>query len=297
MFYTHFYSVEIKQPIITKRIFQNKQTNNTEIMTRFILLFAVAVFTLTSCENVQDNQTAVQAMVDDASFNALYAIGNTSEDGSVTIETSSNSRVIKLHLGNTNANSFDLNGAAGHYATYRDTNGNVYTTQGTGTGSVEITDRCASCGTIAGRFDFMAVMPGIDTVYVNNGMFVDVVVGGQQTEVATDSDGTFSALIDSGSFSPVVVNAIDTGNYLLVEGQKGGSSLIVRVPITAAAGDYNLTSGGFAATMIEGLITQNANNGSITILSHNRNAKTMKATFAFEVGATTISQGVFEVRY
>ena len=65
-------------------------------MTRFILLFAVAVFTLTSCENVQDNQTAVQAMVDDASFNALYAIGNTSEDGSVTIETSSNSRVTNF---------------------------------------------------------------------------------------------------------------------------------------------------------------------------------------------------------
>jgi len=275
----------------------NKLANTSEIMTRFILLFALAVVTLTSCENIQDNQTTVQAMVDDKSFNALYAIGNTNEDGSVTIETSSDSRMIKIFLGNSTANAFDLNGSTGHYATYTDTNGNVYTTQGTGTGSVEITDRCASCGTIAGRFNFMAVMPGIDTVYVNNGMFVDVVVGGQETEIAAESDGTFSAIIDTGLFNPVVVNAIDTGNYILVEGQKGGSSLIVRVPITVGAGDYDLTSGGFAATMIEGLITQNANNGSITILSHNRSAKTLKATFSFNVGATEITQGVFEVNY
>ena len=49
--------------------------------------------------------------------------------------------------------------------------------------------------------------------------------------------------------------------------------------------------------MVEGLITQDANSGSITILSHNSDQKTMTGTFDFQVGSTQISQGVFEVKY
>ena len=52
-------------------------------MKRFFLLFALALVTLTSCENVQDNQTSVQATVDNTAFNALYATSDINEDGSI----------------------------------------------------------------------------------------------------------------------------------------------------------------------------------------------------------------------
>ena len=40
---------------------QNTTFKISEIMKRFILLFVLALVTLTSCENVQDNQTSIQA--------------------------------------------------------------------------------------------------------------------------------------------------------------------------------------------------------------------------------------------
>jgi hypothetical protein len=274
---------------------QNTNQKTSEIMKRFILLFALALVTLTSCENVQDNQTSVQATVDNTAFNALYATSDINEDGSIDIQTSSDSRVITIRLGNTTADRFQLGGASGHYATFTDVHGNVYTTEGTGSGMVEITDRCVPCGTINGRFNFTAVLPGIDTVEVSNGMFVDIVVGGPEAE--GDDRNKFEAQIDTASFNPVVVNTVNTGNFLLIEGQKGSTSLIVRIPIPAQQGDYNLVSGGFNATMVDGLITQDANSGSMTILSHNSDLKTIKGTFNFQVGSTVISQGVFDVKY
>ena len=274
---------------------QNTTRKTSEIMKRFILLFVLALVTLTSCENVQDNQTSVQATVDNTAFNALYATSDVNQDGSVDIQTSSDSRVITIHLDNTTSDSFVLGGTSEHYATFTDVHGNTYTTQGSGSGRVEITDRCVPCGTINGRFDFSAVLPGIDVVEVSNGMFVDIVIGGP--EVEDDNRNKFEAQIDTANFNPVVVNTINTGNFLLIEGQKGSTSLIVRVPITVQQGDYNLVSGGFNATMVEGLITQDANSGSITILSHNSDQKTMTGTFDFQVGSTQISQGVFEVKY
>lgn len=49
--------------------------------------------------------------------------------------------------------------------------------------------------------------------------------------------------------------------------------------------------------MVDGLITQDANSGSMTILSHNSDLKTIKGTFNFQVGSTVISRGVFDVKY
>ncbi len=279
---------------MTKTV-QNTTHKTSEIMKRFILLFALALVTLTSCENVQDNQTSVQATVDNTAFNALYATSDINEDGSIDIQTSSDSRVITIHLGNTTADRFQLGGTSGHYATFTDVHGNVYSTEGDGNGFVEITDRCVPCGTINGRFYFTAVLPGIDTVEVSNGMFVDIAIGTPESEV--DTRNKFEAQIDTASFNPVTVNTINTGNFLLIEGQKGSTSLIIRLPITVQQGDYNLVAGGFNATMVEGLITQDANSGSITITSHNSDLKTMTGTFNFQVGSTEISQGVFDVKY
>jgi hypothetical protein len=279
---------------MTKTV-QNTTHKTSEIMKRFFLLFALALVTLTSCENVQDNQTSVQATVDNTAFNALYATSDINEDGSIDIQTSSDSRVITIHLSNTTADRFQLGGTSGHYATFTDVHGNVYTTEGNGNGFVEITDRCVPCGTINGRFNFTAVLPGIDTVEVSNGMFVDIAIGTPESEV--DTRNKFEAQIDTASFNPVTVNTINTGNFLLIEGQKGSTSLIIRVPITVQQGDYNLVAGGFNATMVEGLITQDANSGSITITSHNSDLKTMTGTFNFQVGSTEISQGVFDVKY
>ena len=260
------------------------------------ILSLLLVVVFTSCENVQDNQTSVQATVDGQNFNALYVTSNTNIDGSVDIETSSDSRTIKIHLSNSNANSYNLDGSQGDYATYTDVNGNVYTTQGVGSGLVSITDRCEPCGTINGRFDFIAVMPGIDTVQVNTGMFVDVVIGGE-TENPSESQQVFTALLDTATFNPMEVNTIDTGNFILIEGKKGGTSIIVRIPITAQQGDYNIVGGGFNATLVDGMITENANNGSLTILNHNTDTNSIRGTFEFQVGSSTICAGIFDVKY
>ena len=49
-------------------------------------------------------------------------------------------------------------------------------------------------------------------------MFVDIVIGGPEAE--DDNRNKFEAQIDTASFNPAVVNTINTGNFLLVEGQK-----------------------------------------------------------------------------
>ena len=202
---------------------------------------------------------------------------------------------LTLFVRSIQINSYTVGKDWPSFAVYEDENGNIYTTQTEGaSGSINITDRCVSCGKFTGNFQFTAINPGVDTIFIDKGVFFDVVV---PTQEESPNDGTLSANVDGTPFNAVLVNAVDSGNSLLISGVIADRSILIRLPLEVEVGNYPLPSTGFQASFTVGTDTENAINGNISVISHNTETRTISGSFAFETETTSISGGQFNVSY
>lgn len=265
-------------------------------MKHIILLLFVAVIAFSSCENLEENTTVIQADVDSLFFKSLDANGSRFEDGSVTLQGITDNQILTLHTKSISKGSFLLGGTRPNYATFEDENGNVYLTNPFGSGEIIITDNCNSCGLLSGTFKFVAVLPGLDTIYIDKGVFFEVpyAVPG---DVDNPNAGTFNAQVNTAPFTPVSVSAVDSGNSLLISGATSLNTIIIRVPITVEVGNYTLPQAGFQASYAVGAMSQNATIGNISVITHNTTAKTISGSFSFVTDEYTITEGQFNVTY
>ncbi|NDB03039.1 MAG: hypothetical protein EBY38_05145 [Flavobacteriaceae bacterium] len=137
-------------------------------------------------------------------------------------------------------------------------------------------------------------------------------------EDPNESRFRFSAVINGSSFIADDFEIIQTGDLLLMEGQKGDNAIVLQLPADIVTGDYNIgssigTGNDFSAAVTLNVETQQITlgslnvidltadtgkiNGSLTILNHDTAQKTLKGIFEFKVGSTEITQGIFEVKY
>lgn len=265
-------------------------------MKKFFLLLFVGVLAFSSCENVEDNSTVIQAEVDSVFFKSFDAIGTRLEDGSITMQGITDNEILTLHLSGFQLGSYNLGGTSDSYATFEDRNGNIYTTNPNGEGVINLTDRCISCGWLTGNFRFSAILNGLDTTYVTKGVFFDVSFGAGSDDDSPNA-GTFSAQINETSFTPISVSAVDSGNSLLISGAETIKSIIIRVPVDVEVGNYSLPQTGFQASLAEGALTQNATSGNISVITHNIAARTISGSFSFITSQNTVTDGQFNVTY
>jgi hypothetical protein len=268
-------------------------------MKRIILLIFV-IIALVSCESTETNSPALQGELDNVFFSANDARASKNEDGSYNIQGITEFETLTLHIRKDQLGVYPVGGDRPNYATYEDANGNLYATNPLGSGEIVLSDRCISCGTLTGSFNFTAILPGIDTIVAQKGIFFEVKfpVPGDDDSDQGGNAGTFVAQIDGVPFNPFNVAAVNTGNNIIITGATTSTTLALRFPLDIVAGSYPLPSGGFQASYtVEGNPAETAVSGNIIIVEHDPNTNKIKGTFSFQTASTIITLGQFNVTY
>lgn len=264
-------------------------------MKRF-LFFLLAALTLISCEDIEGNDPALQANID----NNFYAFTDTratlNEDGSVAIEGFTQKESLMVHLSRLEEGNFLISGGAGNYATFQDMGGNIYTTITKGRGEVTISEVNETNKTVSGTFHFNAFLPGIDTIYVSKGVLHNVPYTGGAITDPTNA-GSFSAKVNDETFLPITVTATNTGSSVVISGVGEDSSILIAVPSDVQPELYEIPRSGFEAKYQGPDGPEITQSGHILIIEHNTTERTIKAGFSFGTNRTEITLGDFNVTY
>lgn len=267
-------------------------------MKKYILPLLLVIIGLAGCENTEDNSPALQAEIDSLFFRSNTTFQTANPDGRFIIQGLSANKTLTISIGGNQEGVYTLGTLDANYAVYEDALGNSYATNPLGNGTVTLTN-VGSNGEMSGTFEFMAVLPGIDTVFVSKGIFFDVPSGviDDDDDQGGVNDGTFSALVNNVPFDPATVTATDTGNSIIVSGTTTSTSILIRVPVAVEPGAYDLPMNGFQATYAQSAAGQEATDGLITITVHDTSTKNIQGTFSFQAGLNEVTSGEFNVNY
>lgn len=267
-------------------------------MKRLILMLFVLTIIFASCETTEDNIPGFQTQIDSAFFKALDSRSDKTE-GKLTLQGFTNDESITIFLNDFSLKDYLLGGERQNSAIYESFTGEIYKTNPHGSGSVTLTDRCVSCGTYTGVFNFTAVNETLtDTVVMSKGVFFEVSTGAvDEDEDGDTGDGTLTAVVNDVPFIPITVTAVETTNAIVIAGGTTTATILLRVPLGIEVGSYDLPMSGFTVSYTENGVTLNATEGNISVISHDTAAKTMTGTFAFLTETDNISSGQFNISY
>jgi len=260
-----------------------------------LLLLLLATIFLVSCEDLETNSPALQAQIDNVLFKALDANASQNNDGTFLVQGFTGDETVSLKMSNIEVGTYNVGGTSNNYATYQNIIGSLYTTNPEGSGEVIITDRNTSINAISGTFNFTAMVPGVDTVSVHNGVFFEVRYAGGNGN--NENDGTMVAKVDNVPLNTESVNAAESDGSIVVLGSDNTSSIFIKVPIDVEAGSYDLPENGFSAKYTLNSVEENATAGTIVVISHDISAKTLAGTFFFTTENHVVEQGQFNISY
>jgi hypothetical protein len=265
-------------------------------MKRIILTIFALSFILTGCEDIQDNSPAIQGEINNVFFKALDARGQQNDNGSFTLKGINQDQEVTLNFVNTEPGTYRLGPGRANSAFYEDANGNIYGTTPAGDGKIVITDHCSSCGTVSGNFNFVGINPGVDTIYMQKGIFFDVsyLTGGIDNDT---SDGFMNAEVDSEPFQTEVVSAEEIGGAIVINGFVDNTNITVKIPANSASGNYPIGTPGYDASYTVGSVVEVAQSGTISVNFINSNLRKAKVFFDFTTENHVISNGDTEVDY
>lgn len=269
-----------------------------------ILIVIMTAF-LVSCTVQEDRDPALQSTINENFFGAIDARAVENDDGSFFIQGTTQNQNLTIYIASPQAGTYSFGENSTNYATYISENEITYFTNPFGEGQAVISNWDSTNKTLTGRFDFTAVIPGVDTVKVSNGIFYKVPYGFENLEdplvdpgedTATNA-GTFAGEVDGDSFTPFAVSAVNIDGSITITGTTASESISITVPNTAQQGSYQITDPGFAASYRTGTTTENAVSGQVIVISHDVTAKNIKGTFSFMTENHSITLGQFNVIY
>ncbi len=268
-------------------------------MKRIVLALFVAVIAFSSCENLEDNSPAMQGMIDSLFFKANEVLAVKNEDGSYTMQGINQNEVLTLQIDRAQLGTYQLGPGSASFATYVDANENVYTTSPNGSGVIELTDRCISCGWLTGTFQFSAILEGIDTITVNRGFFFEAnfLQGGLFQDESQLNDGTLIAKLNGEVFEANTVIANDNGAVISVEGAIDNKIITISVPSDAVPGNYGIGIPGFDASFTTSDGVEPATGGLISVNFNNTGTRKLRVFFRFETENNSITEGDLFVDY
>ncbi|HLT49653.1 MAG TPA: DUF6252 family protein [Aequorivita sp.] len=261
-----------------------------------ILFVLFAALSLISCEDIETNDVALQANVDNNFYKSTDARAALNEDGSLTIQGFTDEESLTLHVSRLAEGNFTIAEGLPNYAIYEGIGGSIYTTRPNGEGVVTISEVNEANKTLSGTFNFNAFLPGIDTIYVSKGALYNVSYSGGDIVDPTNA-GTFSAKVDGNQFLPITITSRNTGNTIITSGSTANSTILISVTANVEPGEYTLPRTGFAAKYQGVNGPETTAGGLLNILEHDTTAKTIKGTFSFITNRTEITEGQFDVAY
>jgi hypothetical protein len=261
-----------------------------------ILLIIFAALAFVGCEDIQDNSPAIQGEVNGQFFKALEARGQINDNGTFTLQGINEDEKIILNLSSAQPGEYPLGVGEPNSALFENADGVVYGTSPLGEGKIIISDHCASCGHLSGRFNFMGINPGVDTIYFDKGYFFEVsyLAGGIDDET---SDGFMRADINGEPFYTEVVAAEEVNGIIIVNGFVDTKNITIKVPANAASGNYPVGTPGFSASYTENDIVEVATSGTITVNFINQDLRRGKIFFNFNTENKVITSGDTEIQY
>jgi hypothetical protein len=249
-------------------------------MNRIILLILGAA-ALTSCEDIQDNTPAMQGDIDHLFFKAVDARAEKNEDNSYTIQGTNSDEILTLHIEDSELRSYPLGQGQPNYITYKNANGISYYSYPNGTGSIELTDVCISCGLLSGTFQGTLILPSIDTLNIGRGIFFEVsfLEGGILGDGGVANAREFWATVDGLFFNPITSGIEIIGNSLVITGAIGNRSIRIVLPVDAEPGVHSLSTPGFGASYDDGNTNEEAESGIIDVIFNTGSLTRMRFNF------------------
>ncbi len=260
------------------------------------IFFLLATLSLISCEDIQRNDPALQANIDNDFYASTDSRASLNEDGSVTIQGFTQKENLTLQLSRLEEGNYTIAEGSRNYATFQDFGGNIYTTRPNGQGMVTISEVDEINKTITGTFNFNAFLPGIDTIYVSKGVLYNVSYASGEAIDPTNA-GTFSAKVDENTFTPITITASDNGSTIFISATGVDSSMLISVPSDVEPEIYDLPRTGFNAKYQGANGPETTQSGQLLIIEHNTTDKTIKGTFSFRTNRSEITLGAFNVAY
>ncbi len=261
-----------------------------------IVFFLLATLALISCEDIQTNDVALQAKVDDRLYVSTDARASLNEDGTLTIQGFTQEESLTIHISRLAEGNFAIAEGRPNYAIFEDMGGNIYTTRPNGEGTVTISELDETNKTLSGTFNFNAFLPGVDTIFVSKGALHNVSYTGGGIDDPTNA-GLFKAKVNGNPFQPFIVSSRNTGNTIVTSGSTSNATIVISVKPDVEPGEYTLPRGGFGAKYQDTEGPETTDEGVIKILEHNTTEKTIKGTFSFITNKSEITEGEFDVAY
>ncbi|MGY8885426.1 MAG: DUF6252 family protein [Flavobacteriales bacterium] len=136
-----------------------------------LILFISLLVVVWSCQKTQVTDIVLQAEVGPNFYRSLDARVTENEDGTYLIQGITNEAVLNMKIENLERRTYGFGGISANYASFENLNGDTYVTNPLGEGSVSISDYDEEAKTASGSFEFKAVLVGVDTIAVQNGLF------------------------------------------------------------------------------------------------------------------------------
>jgi|26BtaG_2_1085354.scaffolds.fasta_scaffold00004_87 hypothetical protein len=266
-------------------------------MKKFALLL-LAILPFISCEDTETNEVALQAKINNRLYQSTDVQGSTSEGG-LKIQGSNLEESLTLNLSSLREGEFVINGRSSNSAVFSDVFGNVFNTNPGGEGLITISELDEINKTVTGSFNFSAVMPGVDTIYVSRGVLYRVPFGELDLPDPDPETGddAFRAKIDGNPFNASLIVTNSGAGTIVLHGSTGNSSIVITMPETAEPGTYDVEWDYSAVLMGPEYTDEETTTGKISIQAHDPDARTIIGTFWFNTTNHAITDGVFDLTY
>ncbi|MCW5518475.1 hypothetical protein J1N09_01395 [Aureitalea sp. L0-47] len=265
-------------------------------MKRVLLsLFVLSLLFTSSCsEDIENNSPAIQGQIDSLFFRAIDIRGQVNDNGSISLKGSDQDRELTLNVRGADPGTYLLGAEQPNFAYFIDADGSEYRTSPSGEGKITITNHCSSCESITGTFNFVAINPGVDTIYMQKGVFFEVnyLLGGIDDDT---SAGYMNAFVDGEAFNTELVAAENVSGVLTINGFVDNTNITIKAPADSPSGNYPIDTPGFdAAITIDGVV-EVAQSGFISVNYINANRALL--FFRFDTENHIITDGESRVDY
>lgn len=271
-------------------------------MKQLMLLISLLVI-VSSCENTEVVKSVMQAEIDNDFFRALDARVTRSEDGTYLIQGITQRETLTLRVTDLIVTNYNFGGNNTNYGLFENLNGDTYFTNPHGSGFVAISNYNEEAQTVTGSFNFEAVIEGVDTIAIHQGIFFEApilnpLIDDDPTIIdpATNA-GTFVSYIDGIPFNPFSVSAVETDDSIEIRGFSPNRSVTLTVPKDITPDNYVLPMDGIKAVYEDNDGIQQATTGNIIVFSHDTASNHIKGTFFFLTDTKAITLGQFNVIY
>tara|TARA_R110000850_G_scaffold277120_1_gene423029 strand:- start:9560 stop:10387 length:828 start_codon:yes stop_codon:yes gene_type:complete len=274
-----------------------KETSTIVKYMRTFMLFLFAAVALIGCEDIQTNNPAMQASLNDELYRAIDARAEINPNGSVVIQGITDLETLTLTLSGSSEGVYTLGGEGTNRAVFEDFLGSVYTTRPFGDGEIIIEN--SSDNTLTGRFSFNAYRFGLDTLNARGGVFYRVPIIAGSTEEPILSDNDLTAVVDGENFTAAQIVVLNEfGEIVINAASLNGTAIALEFPDTITEGEYTIQDDGDEISLIylsgddaEGL------SGTLVIVSHDTVENIVTGTFEFETADHIITEGQFTIYY